>query len=194
MVATQTARPPGSFVPANVDLSNVSQVLPLYQALLGRPINTKSELEKWLKDFSDLSSAVDEYGARRYVDKSCHTDDPEIEKRYLQHIEDLEKIYPLDFRLQKKLLDCPSHAELDPAKYGMLLRNWRAEVEIFRDENMPIETQISRLENEYNNTVGQMMIHFRGSDYTPQQMDRFQQDPAHRQVLVRGQDLGHPGF
>lgn len=177
MVATQTARPPGSFVPANVDLSDVSQVLPLYQALLDRPISTKSDLEKWLKDFSDLSSAVDEYGARRYVDKSCHTDDPEIEKRYLQHIEDLERIYPLDFRLQKKLLDCPFNAELDPQKYGTLLRNWRAEVEIFRDENMPIETQISRLENEYNNTVGQMMIHFRGSDYTPQQMDRFQQDP-----------------
>ncbi|HEX5242525.1 MAG TPA: M3 family oligoendopeptidase, partial [Tepidisphaeraceae bacterium] len=177
MVATQTARPPGSFVPAQVDLSDVSQVLPLYQTLLDRPISTKTELEKWLKDFSDLSSAVDEYGARRYVDKSCHTDDPEIERRYLQHIEDLEKIYPLDFRLQKKLLDCPFHTELDPQKYGMLLRNWRAEVEIFRDENMPIETQISRLENEYNNTVGQTMIHFRGSDYTPQQMDRFQQDP-----------------
>src|SRR5581483_10321435 len=83
MVATQTARPPGSFVPASVDFSNVSQVLPLYQAMLDRPINTKADLEKWLKDFSDLSSAVDEYGARRYVDKSCHTDDLEIEKRYL---------------------------------------------------------------------------------------------------------------
>ena len=177
MVATQTARPPGSFVPASVDLSDVSQVLPLYQALLDRPISTKAELEKWLKDFSDLDSAVDEYGARRYIDKSCHTDDPEIEMRYLKHIDGLEKINPLDIALRKKLLECPLQASPDERKYGMLLRNWLAEVEIFRDENIPIETQISRLENDYHNVVGQMMIHFRASDYTPQQMDRFQQDP-----------------
>lgn len=176
MVATQTARPPGSFVPPDVDLSDVSQVLPLYRALLDRPINTTPELEKWLKDFSDLDVAVDEYGARRYIDKSCHTEDTEIEKRYLKHIDDLEKINPLDIRLRKKLLDCPLHRDLDAGKYGMLLRNWRAEVEIFRDENIPIETQISRLENDYHNIVGQMMIQFRGSDYTPQQMDRFLED------------------
>lgn len=177
MVATQVARSPGSFVPVNIDLSDVSQVLPLYQALLDRPINTTAELEKWLKDFSDLDAAVDEYGARRYIDKSCHTEDAEVEKRYLKHIDDLEKINPLDIALRNKLLENPLHGSLDEQKYGMLLRNWRAEVEIFRDENMPIETQISRLENDYHNIVGQMMIHFRGTDYTPQQMDRFLQDP-----------------
>src|SRR3712207_2409554 len=80
MVAHVPAR---SFVPREFDPADWSQVEPLYRELLGREVESAAALERWLADFSELSSVVDEYGSRRYIDKSCHTDDEGIRARYL---------------------------------------------------------------------------------------------------------------
>jgi len=175
MVATVAPR---SFVPANIDPADAAQLEPLYQRLLDRPIASTAELERWLADVSELSAVVDEYGSRRYIDKSCHTDDAEIEKRFLHFIENVEpKIKPLFFLLQKKFLDCPERSGLTGTRMAVLLRKWKADVEIYRAENVPLETQVTKTINEYDKLCGKMMVNFRGQDYTMQQMARFLEDP-----------------
>ena len=71
-----TATPQRQFVPAKIDFADFAQIQPLYAELLSRPITKTTDLEKWLLAFSELTAAVDEFGSRRYIDKSCHTDDP----------------------------------------------------------------------------------------------------------------------
>src|ERR1700761_6454915 len=89
-------QPVRRFVPAVFDPSDFKQIEPLYRQLLARPLASVAEVEKWLLDFSELSSVVDEYGARRYIEKSRHTDDSAIEKRFMQFVEEVEpKIKPL---------------------------------------------------------------------------------------------------
>ena len=63
------------FVPRELDPSNFSQLEPLYRSLLDRQIHSAAELERWLIDLSELTAVVDEFGSRKYIDKSCHTDD-----------------------------------------------------------------------------------------------------------------------
>src|SRR4051812_42319528 len=100
-----TIAPRRSFVPQDADVSDFRQLEPLYRALLDRPVDTPQRLEQWLADVSELSAVIDEYGSRRYIDKSCHTDDPEIERAYLHFVENVDpKIKPLFFRLQKKFI------------------------------------------------------------------------------------------
>jgi oligoendopeptidase F len=169
------APPVRHFVPRTIDVSDFAQLQPLYQQLLDRPLNSNSDIERWLLDFSELSSVVDEYGARRYIEKSCHTDDAAIEKRYMQFVEEVDpKIKPLYFELQKK---CLTAAELMPndARHKMILRRWRPDVELFREKNVPIETQITRIVNEYDKICGSMMIEFDGKELTMQQMARYQE-------------------
>ncbi len=183
-----TAAPPlpvRKFVPVKIDLSDFEQIEPLYRALLERPLNSAEQIEKWLLDFSELSAAVDEYGSRRYIDKSCHTDDPELEKRFMDFVENVEpKIKPLYFELQKKLLDSPQASLLDQKRYFVLMRKWRADVEIFRDENVPLETQVTKLVNDYDKISGAMTVQFEGKERTMQQMARYQEqnDRAQRQA------------
>src|SRR3982074_2532234 len=99
MVATLRAR---QFVPQDINPAELDQVTPLYETLLGRRIASASELERWLRDVSELSSVVIEYGSRRYVDKSCHTDDPALEARYMQFVQEIEPTTKrLFFQLQK---------------------------------------------------------------------------------------------
>ena len=173
-----TAAPRRLFVPTDLDVSDVSQLEPLYVALLERPVDTPEQLERWLNDVSELVAVVDEYGSRRYIDKSCHTDDPAIEKAYLHFVENVEpKTKPLFFRIQKKFMESPARGRLEGGRYRMLERKWGPDVELFREENVPLETAVTKLVNEYDKTMGAMIVPFRGKDYTLQQLARFIEEP-----------------
>lgn len=166
------------FVPADFDPSDFSQIEPLYRRLLDRPLDSAADLERWLLDLTELSAAVDEFGARRYIDKSCHTDDPAIEKAFMHYVENIEpRIKPLFFQIQKKYLQSPSRSELADPKFALLERRWRSDVELFREENIPLEVQITRLVTEYDRINGDMTVEFDGQELTLPQLGRFMDSP-----------------
>lgn len=170
--------PHRSYVPRDLDVSDFARLEPLYRALLDRPVHMPEWLDQWLTDLSELVAVVDEYGNRRYIDKSCHTDDPAIEKAYLHFVENVEPgTKPLFFELQKKFMDSPARGRLEGARYRMVERLWGPDVELFREENVPLQTQVTRIVNEYDKTMGAMVVHFRGRDYTLQQLARFIEEP-----------------
>jgi oligoendopeptidase F len=170
--------PPRKFVPVHFNPEDLSQIETICQLLLDRPIASAAELESWLADFSELASVIDEFGTRRYIDKSCHTDDTAIEKAFLYFAESIEpKFKPFYFELQKKFLASPFRSQLDSNRYRILGRKWQAEVDIFRDENIPIEVELTRLVNEYDKLCGAMTANFRGKEYTLQQLTRFTEEP-----------------
>lgn len=157
-----------------IDPSDFSQIEPLYRALLDRPIGSAQELERLLLDASALESVLNEYGARLYIDSSCHTENAEIEKRYLFWIEEVEpKIKPLAFELQKKFVASPFKSELKPSRYFVLIRAWKNAVALYRAENIPLETEATKLYTDYGKICGAMTIEFQGQSRTMQQMGKF---------------------
>ena len=169
---------PRRFVPADLEPSNFPRTQALYHDLLERPIQTLDQLNRWLTDFSELTSVVDEYGSRRYIDKSCHTDDEAIKKRFMQFVEEVEPgIKPLAFALQRKYLDSPARRQLDQKKFGTLDLRWETEVEIFREINVPIDTEITKKVSEFDEINGRMTVQFRGKELTLQQAARYLEDP-----------------
>lgn len=171
---------PRRFVPAQFDPSKWDDAEPLFHELLDRPLDSPDALERWLDDLSELMSVMGEYGNRRYIDKSCHTDDEQIKARYLQFVEEIEpKIKPLGFKLERRFLESPHAAALqakDP-RYVMLARRWRAETEIFREENVPLQTEVTKLVTDYDTICGDMTVNFRGEELTLQQAEKFLQEP-----------------
>ncbi len=166
------------FVPEDVNPGDWSQLEPLYQALREREIDSLDSLYRWLGDFSELSAVVSEEGARRRIAQACHTDDAEIEQAFLHFIEQIvPKLRPIQFELQKKLLDTPVAGELDSPRFQVLLREWRAEVELFRAENVPLQTEATKAVSEYDKLAGAMIVEFRGEQYTLQQLARFLEEP-----------------
>jgi oligoendopeptidase F len=169
MLSTTSTR---KFVPQEINVADFSQIEPLYRDLLARSLSTESAVEQFLLDFSELCSVVEEFGVRRYIDKSCHTDDAEIEKRYLQFVEEIEpKVKPLYFALQKKLLESPAK------KISILERNWRADVDLFREANVPLETQVTKLVNEYDKIFGVMTVTVDGKEITIPQAAKYFEEP-----------------
>jgi oligoendopeptidase F len=162
------------FVPAELDCSDFSQLQPLYQQLIDRSINSTDDAKQWLQDYADFSSVISEYGSRRNIEMSCHTDDQAIEKRYMQFVEQIQpKIKPLGFACARKLLDCGYADQLTESKYVQLVKEWRADAELYRDENVPLQTDVTKLTTEYGKLCGKQLVEFQGKQLTLQQLARF---------------------
>lgn len=144
----------------------------------GAKCATVGELESWLVDWSELSATLDEEGSRRYIAMTCHTEDTGTEKAYLHFLEQVEpQIKPRQFRLEKLLVGHPLRAQLPLPRYEVYLRDVRNRVEIFREENVALETEDSKLGQQYMKLSGALTVQFRGEEKTLTQMGKLLEDP-----------------
>ena len=169
------------FVPLPANLTNREEVVSLYQELLDQEIHSAADLEKWLLDRSELEAALDQQGSILYIKMTCQTDNPVYTQEYKNFIETIvPAVKPLEDRLNRKYLDVQKKFPLgkDSAKrYEVYDRVLRSDVEIFREANVPLSTQIQLLSQEYQTICGAMTVQFQGQERTLPQMSKFFEDP-----------------
>ncbi|MDP8238049.1 MAG: M3 family oligoendopeptidase [Candidatus Hatepunaea meridiana] len=167
---------PRNFVPDDLDLSKWENLEPLFKNLLDRKLDSKEALEQWLLDSSELSAVVSEEVSRRYIAKDCATDNPELEKAFLHFVTDIApKVKPFDSKLDRKFIECPYLNELDQTRYEVYIRDCRKDIELFREENIPVQVEIEKLSQEYNKIFGAMTVNYKGKEYPIPQMAVFLQ-------------------
>ncbi|MBT7892556.1 MAG: M3 family oligoendopeptidase, partial [Deltaproteobacteria bacterium] len=165
---------PRKYVPLDVDFMVWDNIEPLYIELTERVIESVESLEKWIYDMSEFYSVLSEDGSRCSIAMTCNTEDKDAEEAYLHIITEIQpKCKPFDFQLQKKIIDNPFTAELNEDRYGLMLRSTRNQVELFREENVDLETEIDKLSQQYQKLMGAMTVEFRGEEKTMQQMGVF---------------------
>src|SRR5262245_53369715 len=104
---------PRRFVPAEADLGDWPEIEVLIDRLDARAIDTPTELEAWLLDWSELSACLGEEESRRYIAMTCQTDDPEREKAYMHFVEELSpRIKPRFFTLKQKYMGIACRRDL----------------------------------------------------------------------------------
>ena len=173
--------PERRFVPATLDATSFTAIEPLFMALEARVIDSAAALEAWLLDCSELGAVLSEVGAIRYIDMTCHTDDKGFEAAYLQWI---EKIVPLcrphSQKLDEKYLACGFRNALPAKRYEVFDRNTANDVAIFREANVPLQTEEARLDQQQSKIAGAMTVYFDGALHTMPQMVRFLEEPDRR--------------
>ncbi len=169
-----TTQSPSSVVPENLDATQWDNIKPLYDALLQRQLKCEGCLESVVLDRSELDSAVSEAAAVLYITMTRHTDDEQIKRAYLAFVENVQPhLRRIGFELDKKIVQSEHVARLDQQRYGVMLRDLTADVEIFRQENVPLQTEDTKLGQQYSEICGAMTVHFRGTEYTLPQMAKF---------------------
>ena len=171
---------PRRFVPAVLALGDWEAVAPFFDQLEARAAGcaTVAELERWLLDAGELAAALDEERARRYIAKTCHTDNAEAEKAYLHFVEVMDPaLKPRQFAMAELFLKHPLRSQLPRAKYEVFDRATALQSELYRPENIPLETEEAKVGNEYNKLSGSLTVTFRGEEKTLVAMGRFQEDP-----------------
>ena len=165
------------FVPADIDASTWDNLQPYYQQLLDREFKCSGCIEQFLLDRSELDAAASEAGSNLYIAMTCNTEDEDAKNAFLSFVENVEpELKKIGFELNKKVVRSKHVEDLDKDRYGILLRDWFADVEIFREENVPLQTEDTKLGQEYAELCGAMMVDFDGEERTMPQMGVYQQD------------------
>ncbi|HLH56214.1 MAG TPA: M3 family oligoendopeptidase [Verrucomicrobiae bacterium] len=167
---------PRRFVPQNTDLGDWESVAPLFDRLEAEApgVENAAGLERWLLNWSEVSAALDEESARRYIAMTCHTDNPEAEKAYLHFVESIEpRLKPRQFKLSQIYVSHPRRKQLPENRYRVFDRDTRLHVELFRMENVPLETEEAKLSQQYQKVSGSLTVRFRGEEKTLVQMGRY---------------------
>ncbi len=176
--AALPAHKPRRFVPEKIDLGDWAQIAPLFEQLETRDCAAVAELERWLIDWSELSAALDEESSRRYIAMTCHTDSPAAEKAYLHFVEKVEpETKPRQFKLAQLYVGHPLRSKLPKQRYEVFDRDTKVHVELFRPENVPLETEEARLSQQYQKLSGSLTVQFRGEEKTLVQMGRYLEEP-----------------
>lgn len=150
---------------------------PLFTELSSRQINSVEELEKWLKDRSELEAALEEDFAWRYIRMTCDTTDEKLLGDFQFFATEIEpKIAPINNDLNKKFIESPFTEKLDKDKYFIYTRGIKKALELFREENIPLQTQIQVEQQKYQAITGAMSVQLKGKEYTLEQASVFLKD------------------
>jgi oligoendopeptidase F len=166
-----------SIVPESLDATRWENLEPLYGELLARPLKCVGCLTTLIDDRSEIDAAAKEALAVLYIRMTCRTDDPAASKAYEDFIEHVQpKLKDAWFRLDQKIVSSPFVGELDKDRFGTYLRDLHAAVELFRAENIPLETELTRLGQDYARISGAMTVKFLGEERPLPRMAKFQED------------------
>ncbi len=149
------------------------QIEPYFRALEERsPL--RDLLNVFVDEWSRLSELIDETYSQLYVATTQDTTDELAEKRFHAF---LEHVFPqaqaADQRLKEKLLA----SGLEPEGFGIALRNMRAEADLFREENLPLQTRERKITSELNRILGTQTVEWEGQERTVIQMEALLIDP-----------------
>lgn len=167
-----------SFLPEDFKPTTWDALQPYFENLKNRELNSKDELMKWMHDVSEVEAVVSEDASWRQINMTCDTTNEEYEKAFTYFCLEIEpKMKPYFFELNKKLLASPFTKELDKDVYFPYLRSVENSVQLYREENVAIQAELSVLAQQYGVISGKMTIEVDGKEYTLQQAARFLQNP-----------------
>lgn len=164
------------YIPQNLKIDWES-LEPIFNELKSRSIQSVNELERWLLDRSELEAALEEDFAWRYIRMTCDTTDEKLLNDFQYFATEIEpKIAPISNELNKKFINCPFTTELDQKKYFVYTRGIKKALELFREENIPLQTQIQVEQQKYQGITGSMSVTLNNQEYTLEQAAVFLKD------------------
>lgn len=179
-VLAQLARPsekyPRKFAPNDLQFDSWEALEPHFQKLLDTQLDSLEVLEKWIQSWSEMDAILHEEGSRLYINMTCDTADETHAKAFSRFIEEIDpQLAPIQDQLRKKLMACPHKDQLDP-ELSVWLRDIQAQLDLFRTENVEIETKLGLEVQEYQKLTGAMTVEWEGQTATLQQVNAHLED------------------
>jgi oligoendopeptidase F len=167
-------KPVRAFLPENFILTDWNSIASYFEDLVERPLLTAAEMEKWLKDMSELEAVIGEDVSWRHIRMTCNTEDKKLQENFTYFMMEIQpQIQPYADRLNRKLITSPLTASLETSKYFTYLRSVNKSIELFREENIPLQSELSVLAQQYGAISGKMTITVGDQEYTLQQALKF---------------------
>ncbi|MDQ6603361.1 MAG: M3 family oligoendopeptidase [Chloroflexota bacterium] len=162
-----------------------ADILPYYEDLAARPLDT-ANVERWLRDWARLEEMVAEASAIAYNAYTTDTASEAKEAAQTRFSSEIEpQMHEQHVGLSKRLLDLG----YERAELATLLRSFRNQLEIFREENVPLVGDEERLNTQYNKITGGLTVVWEGEEIPLPRLQPYLLDPD-RAVRERAWRLG----
>ena len=162
-------RPIRKFVPEDLVINSWNKIKSLFDNLVNREISSSLELEQLMLDQSELSAVLEEDMAWRYIKMNIDTTDKELGEQFSFWIKEISpNTAPYSHKLNLKLVNSPYLKDLDQEKYRIYLRSVKKQIEIFREDNIPLFTTMEEKQQEYGAISAKMSIEVDGEKMTMQ--------------------------
>jgi len=182
---TTTNYPP--FIPGDFSVTTWEAIEPYFQRLMDLPIDTENSLERFLTCKSELESAISDDGAWRYIRTNADTRNEQNRKAFEYYVDHIEpNVERWTNKLEKRLVE-PTTARLMEKRHPNILRLVKNQLELFRDENLPILAELQKEEQEYGAIISEVTVEVEGRKLTLQQASDLLQenDRAFRETVYR---------
>ena len=177
LTADIPTRPKRHFIDEDLEVKSWSQIENYFQSLLDANIQSVSDLEQWMQNRSELESVLEEEQAWRYIKMNIDTRDEELSKAFHFWVTEISpKVAPYSHKLNVKVSESPFLKELDQEKYRIYLRGLHKTIEIFREENIPLFTEMETKQQEYGAIAAKMTVEVDGEKMTMQKAAQFLKD------------------
>ncbi len=162
-----------SFTPAESP-ANLDVIEPVYEALLAMGTEDEAGMQTFLERWNETNAWVADYITKSRVAVSIHTDDEEAAERWGQIVQFvMPALSGYGDKLNRKFLESPVASSFETGHWAPFVREVRAEVELFREENIDLERREAELTNEYQQISGGWTIEFDGAIRTMAAMRRY---------------------
>lgn len=162
------------FIPLDFTITTWENLEPYFKSLLEKEITSKEVLENWLKDMSELEAVVSEDACWRQIKMTCDTTDKSLEEAFTYFCMEIQpKLQPYADALNKKLINSEFTNQLDQEKFKTYLRSVKKSIDLFREENIELQAELSVLQQQFGVISGAMTIEVDGKEYTLQQASKF---------------------
>src|SRR5579872_4630450 len=171
-------RPERHFLPEGFAVTDWKSLEPYFLDLEQRPLESRKVLEKWLLDMSELEAVVSEDACWRQIRMTCDTENKQLEEAFNYFCLEIQpQIQPYADRLNRKLVENPHTQELDQKEYFSYLRSVKKRIELFREQNIPLQAELSVMAQQFGVISGKMTVEVNGNEYTLQQASKFLENP-----------------
>jgi len=169
MRSMKIEKPTRTFLPNDLEINEWSDIESYFNDLLERELSDVNALKQWLKDHSELEAILEEDLAWRYIRMTIDTTNEAYADRYKKFVTDIQpKISPVEDKLNKKLVACPYIKELSSDDYVILFKRINRSIELFREENIPLQAKLSEESQKFGALSAAQTIDHNGETLTMQ--------------------------
>lgn len=162
------------FLTSHFTLSTWELVLPYFEQLSQTEINSLDDLIAFCQNRSELESYLSENFAWRYIKMSCDNQNEAHQQSYQQFVNEImPNASVFEDAWNNKVMQSPFAAELPEAGYSIMMRGLKKSIEIFREENIPLFTELQNLQTQYGAATGALMVEIDGEEKTLQQANAY---------------------
>ncbi len=159
--------------PGALSKARWEDIVPYFDDLAERRLD-ETTIEGWLQSWSTLEELVTEAAALAMIAYTIETSDPEKEADHLRFsTEILPKMEERSVELARRLVESGYRTDT----LETTLARFRTAIEIFREANVPVFSELEELSARYQRIAGSMTVEWEGQERPLPQLQPFLKSP-----------------